>query len=66
MQETSWAVHGSKHEKMAERNEEEEQVKVTIEISKQEAEHLKDHTFYDSCDEVDEIMRRIQKKVKNR
>jgi hypothetical protein len=39
-------------------------MKITINITNHEANHIKEHTFYDCCGEVDDIMRKVQKKVK--
>jgi hypothetical protein len=36
-------------------------MKITINLTNKEIEHIKNHTFYDSCDCVDNIMRKVQK-----
>ena len=39
-------------------------MKITIEISKRVAKHIASpHTFYDSCSEVEEVMKKVQEKV---
>jgi len=39
-------------------------MKITINITKKEAEHLKSpHTFYDSCGEADDCLRKVQKEI---
>ncbi len=39
-------------------------MRIAINLSKDEANHIKSpHTFYDSCSEVESIMRKVQGEV---
>jgi hypothetical protein len=40
-------------------------MRVTLWITKKEIEHIKEHTFHDSCNVVEDIMKKIQVRVKN-
>lgn len=39
-------------------------MKITIDVTKKEADHLQSpHTFYDSCEEADAILVKVQKQI---
>ena len=39
-------------------------MKITIDIGKRTADHIKSpHTFYDSCGEVEIVMKKVQREV---
>lgn len=39
-------------------------MKITIKITKKEAEHIKEHTFIDCCTTVWNIMNKVQKEIR--
>ena len=42
-------------------------MKITINISKETAEHIKfPHTFYDCCGEAEEVLKKVQKKIQKK
>ena len=38
-------------------------MEITIKISKKDAEHLKQHTFYDGCWTEEKVMLKVQKEI---
>jgi hypothetical protein len=40
-----------------------DRMKITINLTKEEIGHLRDHTFYDCCSDVEKIMLKVQKEA---
>ena len=38
-------------------------MKITINLTDEEVDHLKDHTFYNNCSEVEYVMLKVQKAI---